>query len=251
MAMIDNSKRILATGLFALALLCDIRTIFSEEAKDPRSTDPYYKTYGGWELRPLDDARKQGQLIFESAFSRAGLARDWQADGVRVELKDGSAILSVAPERAAAKKEYGALWVKTPFAQPLMIDVEFTLAAPAPHDANVYWGQKLPSIEDLGKEQECYIAGYFGWGGRCAGFEGCRCGGYGISGVGDPRPNTRYHGTWIIKHKLQCLYLDGRLVVRSSTPVPPPHSGYLGLAVYQSQVTFHGLKVYSLGGPKG
>ena len=64
--------------------------------------------------------------------------------------------------------------------------------------------------------------GYFGWGGRCCGFEGAKCGGFGISGAIEPKLNTRYTGVWIIKDKMQCLYLDGTLVVRSSTPAPPP-----------------------------
>jgi hypothetical protein len=224
--------------------------VFAQEAKDPRQSDPYYKIHGGWELRPLDSARKQGKLLFQADFSATGLKRDWTADGVSVELKDGAAILSVAPERLAAKQLYGVLWAKAAFAQPMMIEIEFSLDRSAPHDANVFWGQKTPSSEHLGKEQECYIMGYFGWGGRCAGFEGCKCGGYGIAGVGDPKPNTTYHGTWIIKDKLQCLYLDGALVVYSSTPVPPPQSGYLGLSVYQSKISFHSLKVYGLASKK-
>lgn len=248
--MIDSKHWIALYGIVIASLSWSGGLVLSQEAKDPRQTDPYYKTYGGWDLRPLESARKQGKLIFQADFSSAGLARDWKADGVSVELKDGSAVLSVAPERVAAKKEYGALWAITPFAQPIMVEVEFTLAASTPHDANIYWGQKMPSIENLGKEQECYIVGYFGWGGRCSGFEGCKCGDYGIAGVGDPKPNTKYHGNWIIKDKLQCLYLDGGLVVRSNTPVPPPESGYLGLSVYQSKVTFHSLKVYSLGARK-
>jgi len=248
--MTINKKRIVTTCLVVTALWWNVRLALPQEAKDPRQTDPYYKTYGGWELRPLESARKHGKLIFQSDFSASGLDRDWRADGVSVELKDGSAVLSVAPERVAAKKEYGALWAKTPFAQPMMVEIDFTLAASTPHDANIYWGQKMPSIENLGKEQECYVVGYFGWGGRCSGFEGCKCGGYGIAGVGDPKPDTRYHGNWIIKDKLQCLYLDGGLVVSSNTPVPPPESGYLGLSVYQSKVTFHSLKVFSLGSKK-
>jgi hypothetical protein len=227
-------------------LFCSGCLVFGYEAKDPKQSDPYYKVHGGWELRPLQSARKQGKLLFKSDFSAAGLKRDWRDDGAAVELNDGSAILSVSPERLAAKQVYGVLWAKTAFAQPLMIEVEFSLDGSAPHDANVFWGQKTPSSEHLGKEQECYIMGYFGWGGRCAGFEGCKCGSYGIAGVGDPKLNTRYHGTWIIKDKLQCLYLDGALVVYSETPVPPPQSGYLGLSVYQSKISFHSLNVYGL-----
>ena len=218
----------------------------ADQAKDMKLSDPYYKVHGGWETRPLERARKQGRLIFQSEFSKAGLARDWKADGVAVELKNGAAVLSVAPERMAAGKVYGALWAKTPFTQPMMIEVEFTLDPLAPHDANVYWGQKQPSCADLGKEQECFIMGYFGWGGRCCGFEGAKCGGYGISGVIEAKLNTRYAGAWIIKDKLQCLYLDGTLVVRSDTPAPPPANGFLALSVYQSKIIFHSLKVFSL-----
>jgi hypothetical protein len=243
-------KWIVASGVVVPLLLWSGGLAVAQEVKDVRQSDPYYKVHGGWELRPLQSARKQGKLVFQSDFSAAGLARDWKADGVSVELKDGSARLSVSPERAAAKKEYGVLWAKMPFAQPLMIEVEFTLDAAAPHDANVFWGQKTPSSASLGKPQECYIMGYFGWGGRCAGFEGCKCGSYGIAGVGDPKLDARYHGSWIIQDQLQCLYLDGSLVVRSSTPTPPPESGYLGLSVYQSQVTFGWLKVYSLASGK-
>lgn len=248
--MTANRKWIVASSIIAILHSWSGCLLFAEEAKDARQADPYYKTYGGWELRPLESAQKQARLMFQSDFSAAGLERDWKADGVSVELKDGSAILSVAPERVAAKKEYGALWAKRPFAQPLMIEVEFALDASTPHDANIYWGQKTPSVENLGKEQECYIVGYFGWGGRCSGFEGCKCGGYGIAGVSDPKPDTKYHGYWILKDKLQCLYLDGALVVRSNTPVPPPESGYLGLSVYQSKVTFYSLKVYGLASKK-
>ena len=68
--------------------------------------------------------------------------------------------------------------------------------------------------------------------------------------MGDPKLNTRYRGTWIIKDKLQCLYLDGALVVCSNTPTPPPESGYLGLSVYQSKVAYRSLKVYSLASKK-
>jgi hypothetical protein len=243
--MNSNTKRIAVIGVFALALWSG-RICFAQEVKDARQSDPYYKVYGGWELRPLQSAKKQGKLIFQSEFSKAGLAREWKLDGVAVEIKDGSALLSLSPERIAARKEYGVLWAKTPFVQPLMIEVEFMLDARAPHDANVFWGQDTPSSESLGKPQECYIMGYFGWGGRCAGFEGCQCGGYGISGVGDPKSGTRYLGNWIIRDKLQWLYLDGSLVVHSSTPTPPPKSGYLGLSVYQSKVVFRSLRVYSL-----
>jgi hypothetical protein len=215
------------------------------------SSDPYYQVHGGWENRPLESALKQGRLVFQSDFSDGGLERDWKADGVIVERRDGAVVLSVAPERLETKKCYGALWAKTPFPQPLMIEVECTLDPSAPHDANVYWGQKEPSCDELGKEQECFIMGYFGWGGRCCGFEGTKCGGYGISGAVEPKVNTRFRGVWIIQDKQQCLYLDNTLVVRSNTPTPPPANGLLGLAVYQSKVIFHSLKVYSLAAKKG
>jgi hypothetical protein len=243
--MNSNTKQIAAIGAFALALwggsLC-----FAQEIKDVRQSDPYYKVYGGWELRPLQSARKQGKLIFQAEFSKAGLARDWKLDGVSVAIKDGSAVLSLSPERIAERKEYGVLWAKTPFSQPLMIEVEFTLDARSPHDANIFWGQKTPSSDNLGKPHECYIMGYFGWGGRCAGSEGCQCGGYGISGVGDPKPGAKYVGNWIIRDKLQWLYLDGSLVVHSGTPTPPPKIGCLGLSVFQSKVAFRSLRVYNL-----
>jgi hypothetical protein len=248
--MTANRNRIGANSLVVSMLLWGGCLAFAQEAKDTRQSDPYYKAYGGWELRPLESARKQGKLTFQADFSAAGLERDWHVDGVSVELKDGSATLSVSPERVAAKKAYGVLWAKVAFAQPLMIEVEFALDATSPHDANVFWGQKTPSSESLGKEQECYIMGCFGWGGRCAGFEGCKCGGYGIASVGAPKLNTTYRGAWIIKDKLQCLYLDGALAVISNTPVPPPERGYLGLSVYQSKVAYHSLKVYSLASKK-
>jgi hypothetical protein len=244
-----NEKRIVASSVLALVLWSGC-VAAAQEIKDARQSDPYYKVYGGWELRPLESARKQGKLIFRSDFSEAGLARDWKADGVSVALKEGSAILSLAPQRIAARKEYGVLWVNVPFAQPLMVEVEFMLDARTPHDANVFWGQKSPSSENLGKPQECYIMGYFGWGGRCAGMEGCQCGGYGISSVGDPKLGATYLGNWIIQDKLQWLYLDGSLVVHSSTPTPPPESGYLGVSVFQSKVTFRSLKVYGLASRK-
>lgn len=243
--MSGNKNQFVANSVIAL-LAWGGRLACGEPINDARQSDPYYKVHGGWELRPLQSARQEGKRIFQSDFSQAGLARDWMADGVTVALKDGSAVLSLSPERIAARKEYGVLWAKKPLSPPWMIEVEFMLDAQAPHDANVFWGQQTPSSENLGKPQECYIMGYFGWGGRCAGFEGCQCGGYGISGVGDPKPDTAYLGNWIIKDKLQWLYLNGSLVVHSTTPTPPPERGHLGLSVYQSKVTFRSLKVYSL-----
>jgi hypothetical protein len=248
--MNGNKKRIVANSVVVALLFGSGWLCFAQGIDEARQSDSYYKVHGGWELRPLESARKQGKLIFQSDFSKAGLERDWKADGVSVTLEDGSATLSLSPERVAARKEYGVLWAKTPFAQPLLIEVEFALDSRTPHDANVFWGQKTPSSENLGKPQECYIMGYFGWGGRCAGFEGCQCGDYGIGSVGDPKPGSTYRGIWIIRDKLQCLYLDGSLVVRSSTPTPPPERGYLGLSVYQSKVTFRSLKVYSLASKK-
>ncbi len=240
------SPTLLGVFLFALATVGGLSAFAGEQAGVAAQTDSYYKTHGGWELRPLDAARKQGRLVFQSDFSQAGLAGDWKADGVAVELKDGGVVLSLSPERVAANKKYGVLWVAAPFAQPFMIEVEFTLDAASPHDANVFWGQKEPSTEALGKEQECYIVGYFGWGGRCSGLEGVMCGAYGITGTADPKPGVKYRGVWIVRDKLQCLYLDDVLLVYSSTPTSPPASGCLGLSVYQSKVLFHSLKVYSL-----
>ena len=164
--MIDKKKQIVANGIVVALVSWSGCLVFAQEAKDLRQSDPYYKAHGGWEIRPLQSARKQGKLVFQSDFSAAGLKRDWKADGVSVELKSGSAILSVSPERLTAKQVYGVLWAKAAFAQPMMIEVEFSLDRSTPHDANVFWGQKTPSSEHLGKEQECYIMGYFGWGGR-------------------------------------------------------------------------------------
>lgn len=221
--------------------------LWGQEEKEAGPSDPYFQKWRGWELRPLNDARKLGKLIFQSEFSPDGIERDWKADGVAVEAKDGTAILSLSAERIAAKKSYGALWAKTPFAQPLMIEVEFTLDPAGPHDANVFWGQKNPIDDGLGKEQECYVMGWFGWGGRSCGFERASDWHvYGISGAADPKPGVKRTGVWIVKDKLQCLYLDDVLLVYSMTPSPPPESGHMALSVYQSKVLFHSVKVYSL-----
>lgn len=244
-----NRKRSLfirSATVAAFVMCSSLVALAGEPAKDARLTDPYYKTYGGWEIHPLESARKEGKLVLQSDFSEAGLLRDWTADGVTIVMKDGTAILSLSPASIAAKKKFGVLWAKTAFVQPLMIEVEFVLDPATPHDANVFWGQKEPSSEALGKEQECFIMGYFGWGGRGCGFEGAKCGCYGITGAVEPKLGVRYTGVWIIKDKLQCLYLDGVLLVRSMTPSPPPESGHLGLSVYQSKVLFHSVKVYSL-----
>jgi hypothetical protein len=248
-----GGRNVMNAVIVAIAMWGHLPALAGEPAKGAADwkaaaqTDPYYKPLWGWELRPLETARKQGKLIFQSDFSEAGLARDWKADGVTVELKDGTAILSLSPERIAANKKYGVLWAKTPFAQPLMIELEFTLDPATPHDANVFWGQKEPSSENLGKDQECYIMGYFGWGGRGCGFECAGKGGcYGITGTVEPKLGVRYTGVWIIQGQRQCLYLDGTLLVYSQTPTPPPASGHLGLSVYQSRVLFHSVKVYNL-----
>lgn len=231
-----------------IALQCAMVACGVGLAQEPKPLDPYVKAWAGWENRPLEKARKEGALVFQSDFSPAGIARDWQASGVVVESQDGAAVLSLSPERIAAKKKSGALWAKVPFAQPMMIEIEFTLDPACPHDANMFWGQKTPSDEKLGKEQECFVAGYFGWGGRSCGYERASDWHvYGITAAAEPKAGTKQTGVWIIKGKLQCLYLDGTLLLYSMTPDPPPESGYFGLAIYQSTVCFHSAKIYRLG----
>ncbi len=97
--MIDKKKQIVANRIAVALLFWSGCLVFAQEARDSRQSDPYYKAHGGWELRPLERARKQGKLIFQLDFSATGLERDWKADGVSVELKDGSAVLSASPER--------------------------------------------------------------------------------------------------------------------------------------------------------
>lgn len=219
----------------------------SRQKRDLHAADPYYALWGGWELKPLNRARKYRELIFRSDFSPAGLALDWLADGVSVESKDNCAVVALAPEDEASGKQWGLLWAKTAFPQPFAVEVTFTLDAKRPHDANLFWGQKEPSKENLGKEQECYMACYFGWGGKACGFE--RASDWhqvGITGLLHPRPGGKRAGTWIVYNKRQYMYLDGKLVVFSKMIENPPASGYFALGVYMSKVKYHSVAVFKL-----
>ena len=223
------------------------------EAGSPNDApaDPYFAKWGGWELRHLEKAQKKGEPVFQSDFGPRGLERDWKADGVAAASREGAVVLSLSPESKAAGARDGILWARERFSQPLMIEVAFTLDPDSPHDANLVWGQNAPSKKNLGKDQECYVVGYFGWGGKSCGFERASDWHvYGITGACDPKPGTRRTGVWIIDGKTQCLYLDGQLVLFSYTPGSPPADGHFGLAIYQSTVTFHSVRIYRLGPTK-
>jgi hypothetical protein len=219
----------------------------SRQKHDLNTVDPYYAQWGDWEMKPWNRARKNRKLIFKSNFSPTGIVNDWLADGVSVESKNNCAVVALAPEDEAFGREWGLLWAKTAFSQPLAVEVEFTLDAKGPHDANIFWGQKEPSKENLGKEQECYMAGYFGWGGKACGFE--RASDWhntGITGVLNPRPGVKRAGTWIVYNKRQYMYLDGKMVMFSEMMENPPASGYLSLGVYMSKVKYHSVTVFKL-----
>ena len=206
--------------------------------------DPYFEKWGGWELTHLAKARERKELIFQSDFSTSGLEQDWKADGIIATPSAGAVVLSLSPEKAAG---WGALWVKTPFSQPLMIEVEFTLDKDAPHDANLIWGQQTASKENLGKAQECYFASCFGFGGKTCGFE--RASDwyvYGVTGAADPKPGVKRTVIWIIDDKAQYLYLDEKLLIYSHSPASPPKTGHFGLGIYQSKVTYHSARIYRL-----
>jgi len=236
-----------AVGLaLAAALVSGIWALSGGQTKAPKPGDSYRAAYEGWELRPLERARREGRLIFQSNFSRAGLTRDWTPDGVAIGLANGSAVVSLPPGQTTANKKFGVLWSKAALTEPLMIEVEFTPDSASLHDANIFWGQKEPSADNLGKTQECFIASIFGWGGRSSGLEGAACGPFGITAAIVPRPGKRYDSIWIIRGRTQCLYLDGTLLVYSQSPEHPPTSGLLGLSVFQSKVTFHSVRVYAL-----
>lgn len=210
-------------------------------------TDPYYANWGGWELKPLEKARKQAELIYRSDFSPAGLNRWWLPDGVIAESKDNSVVIALAPEAAAAGKKWGVLWLKAPVFAPFALEVEFTLDPACPHDANFFWGQNVLSKENLGKEQECYLAGYFGWGGKSCGIERASdWQTFGITGALDPKPGVKRTGVWLVDGKLQCMYLDGILVLYARTTENPPITGYFGLGIFMSKVQYHSVKVFKL-----
>lgn len=207
----------------------------------------YYAQWGDWEMRPLNRAQKYRELIFKSNFSPAGIANDWLADGVSVESRNNCAVVALAPEDAASGKKWGVLWAKTVFPQPFAVEVEFTLDAKSPHDANLFWGQKEPSKENLGKEQECYMACYFGWGGKACGFEQTsEWHNAGITGLLNPRPGVKRAGAWIVYNKRQYMYLDGKMVMFSEMTDNPPASGYFALGVYMSKVKYHSAAVFKL-----
>jgi hypothetical protein len=233
--------------VLALPLIAGLWAFCGGQTKASKTVDPYHAAYDGWELRPLEKARREGKLVFQSDFSDAGLVRDWTVDGLTVGLTKGAAVLSLSPDRIGANRKYGVLWSRAAFAEPQMIEVEFTLDPASLHDANIFWGQKEPAADALGQDQECFITSCFGWGGLSSGLEGVRSGPLGITATVAPRPGRRYAATWIIRGRIQCLYLDGTLLVYSQSPKPPPASGLLGLSVFQSKVAFHSVRVYSLG----
>jgi hypothetical protein len=211
------------------------------------NADPYYSDWGGWEMKPLERARKQSRLLFKSDFSPAALSRWWLPDGVVAAPKNNGVVISLSPEAAAAGKQWGILWLKVPVLAPFAIEAEFTMDPACPHDANLFWGQNVLSKENLGREEECYLAGYFGWGGKSCGIERTSdWQTFGITGTQDPMAGVRRTGVWIVEGKLQCMYLDGTLVLYTRTAEDPPMTGYFGLGVFMSRVYFHSLKVFKL-----
>jgi hypothetical protein len=224
---------------------------FGEEYADTRRKDSYTADWIGWETRPLEQARQHRVLVYEADFSVKGLLKDWVTDGVVVEPADRSAVISLSPEAAASGSKFGVLWCKGPISPPFMIEIEFTLDPDNPHDANVLWGQKVLSLRNMGKEQECYVAGFFGWGGKSCGISRASDWySYGITGALDPKPGKRQRGIWIINGRIQCMYLENTLVLYCRTLEDPPPLGYFGLEVYLSKVTYHSLKVYRPAFPK-
>ncbi|MFC1453783.1 hypothetical protein ACFLQL_01235 [Verrucomicrobiota bacterium] len=210
-------------------------------------TDPYYSDWGRWELKPLEKARKQAKALYRSDFSRPGLTRWWLADDVVAVSKDNGVVVSLSPKAAAAGRKWGILWYKVPVITPFAVQVEFTMDPACPHDANLFWGQNVLSKNNLGKEQECYLAGYFGWGGKSCGIERASdWQTFGITGALDSKPGVKRTGVWIVEGKLQCMYLDGTLVLYTRTVDNPPLSGYFGLGVFMSRVTYHSVKVFKL-----
>lgn len=249
----NSLKKIIAFIFVAMlsAIVCgaaqDTNSYVSVIQPVAAQVDPYYASWGEWELRPLEKARKQAEMVYRSDFSPAGLNRWWLADGVIAELKDNGVVIMLAPEAVTAGKKWGILWSKVPVFAPFAVEVEFTLDPAAPHDANLFWGQNVLSKENLGREQECYLAGYFGWGGKSCGIERASdWQTFGITGALDPKPGVKRTGVWIVDGKLQCMYLDGTLVLYARTSENPPISGYFGLGIYMSKVTYHSVKVFRL-----
>jgi hypothetical protein len=210
----------------------------------------YYAGHGGWETQPLEKMRQQAELAVQSDFSPAGLSRYWQPDGVIAESKSNGVTIALTPEAAADGKKWGVLWLKTPVSAPFAAEVEFTLDPACPHDANLFWGQSAPSNANLGQAQKCYLAGYFGWGGKSCGIERASdWQSFGITGALDPKPGVKRTALWIVDGMTQCLYLDGVLAIYAKTPENPPASGYFGLGIYQSKVQYHSLKLFKLAPP--
>ena len=249
-----NLRKIIIT----LAVAGMLSAVACEAAEDTNSSasvvppvavqaDPYYAEWGGWELKPLEKARKQAELIYKSDFSPAGLARWWLPDGVTVQAREQGVAVALAPEAESAGMKWGVLWFKTPVFAPFAAEVEFTLDPTCPHDANLFWGQNVLSKEKLGREQECYLAGFFGWGGKSCGLERASdWQTFGITGAVDPKPGVKRTAVWIVEGRLQCMYLDGTLVLYARLPERPPASGYFGLGVYMSRVIYHSVKVFRL-----
>lgn len=236
---------VLMMGAIVRAAEEDTNSSFTIVRQVVVQTNYYYANWGGWELKPLLKAHQQAELISRSDFSPAGLGRWWLADGVIAEPKDNSVVVALAPEAAAAGKKWGVLWSKLPVFAPFAVEVEFTLDPASPHDANLFWGQNVLSKENLGKEQDCYLAGYFGWGGKACGLERAGDGQtFGITGAFAPQPGVKRTAIWIVDGKLQCMYLDGTLVLYAETRENPPISGYFGLGVFLSKVTYHSVKVF-------
>lgn len=220
------------------------------EARRPAviiKADPYYVKWGGWEMKPLERLRRQSDLLIKADFSHEGLVRWWLPDGVVAASRNDGVIVSLSPAAAAAGSTWGILWFKMPVYVPFAIEVEFTLDPACPHDANLFWGQNTPSMKKLGGEQECYLAGFFGWGGKACGIERTSdWQTFGITGAFAPQPGVRRTGIWIVEGKNQSIYLDGTLALYTHTEEMPPLSGYFGLGVCMSRVIFHSLKIYRL-----
>ena len=250
--MIKKTATFFAAGMIMCVSMCSAQDNTNSSATPAQpivmvQADPYNAGWGGWELKPLEKARKQAELVFKSDFSPPGLSRWWLAAGVIAESRENNVVIRLAPEAAAAGRQWGILWLKVPVVAPFAGEVEFTLDPASPHDANLFWGQSLPSSDNLGKEQECYLAGYFGWGGKSCGIERASdWQTFGITGASDPKPGVKRTGVWLVDGKLQCMYLDGGLVLYARMTENPPLSAYFGLGIFMSKVTYHSVKVFRL-----
>ena len=242
---------VLATGACSIAAESNSPAAGAVPAAPERpviiKADPYYTEWGGWELRPLERARRQSDLLVKADFSKEGLARWWLPDGAAAAAKADGVLVSLSPAAAASGSTWGILWFKMPVYAPFAVEAEFTLDPSCPHDANFFWGQNAPSMKNLGREQECFLAGFFGWGGRACGIERTSdWQTFGITGALEPQPGVRRTGIWIVDGRTQSMYLDGTLALYARTDEMPPLSGYFGIGVCMSRVTFHSLKIYRL-----